>query len=56
MEQIDGEKDCVLTWGGLADTPGTLGKPVSDNGLNSQKSAEVIVPYLLEKVREGLNN
>jgi len=56
MEQIDGGKDCTLTRGDLTDMPSTLGNLSRDRQLNSQKSADVIVPYLLEKVREGLNN
>ncbi|WP_230504400.1 hypothetical protein [Sutcliffiella rhizosphaerae] len=56
MKQIGGRKDCILTRGGLTDTQSTLGNLSSDRQLNSQKSAEVIVPYLPEKVREGLNN
>jgi hypothetical protein len=55
MKQIDGGKDCILTRGGLAGTPSSLGNLSSDGQLNSQKSAEAIVPYQLEKVWEGLN-
>ncbi|MDQ0247948.1 hypothetical protein J2S09_005647 [Bacillus fengqiuensis] len=56
MKRIDGGKDCALTWGGLTGKPSTLGNPFSDEWLNSQKSAEVIVLYLLEKIKEGPNN
>ena len=41
MWQIDGEKDCVLTRGGLTDGE-TLRNPVVIT--NCEKSAEVIVP------------
>lgn len=45
---MDGVKDCTLTRGGLIDTPSKLGNLSSDGQLNSQKSAEVIVPDNLE--------
>lgn len=48
MEQIDGVKDCILTRGGLTGMPSKLGNLSSDGWLNSQKSAEVIVPDNLE--------
>lgn len=50
MKQIDGGKDYALTRGGLAGTPSILGNLVSDDQLNSQKSAEAIVPSGLERV------
>ncbi|MET3574550.1 hypothetical protein ABID49_000426 [Bhargavaea ullalensis] len=56
MKQIGGGKDCVLTWGGLTDTPSTLGNLSSDGQLNRQKSAEAVVPFGLETKWEGLNN
>ena len=51
MKQIDEGKDCILTRGGLIETPSTLGNPFSNGWLNGQKSAEVIVPCILENVR-----
>ncbi|MFD1705344.1 hypothetical protein ACFSCZ_19390 [Siminovitchia sediminis] len=50
MKRTDGGKDCVLTWGGLAGTPSTLGNLSSDGQLNSQKSADAIVPPGLRQV------
>ena len=45
---MDGVKDCILTRGGLIDTPSKLGNLSSDGQLNNQKSADVIVPDSLE--------
>lgn len=41
MWQIDGEKDCALTWGGLTD--GWKQSMKSAVTTNCEKSAEVIV-------------
>jgi hypothetical protein len=59
MWQIDGEEDCVLTWGGLRVRYGDAfrdNNPCSDVWLNSKKSAEVVVPEWLQTLREGPNN
>ncbi|MDY0405855.1 hypothetical protein P5G51_011020 [Virgibacillus sp. 179-BFC.A HS] len=53
MERIDGGKDCVLTWGGLVGTPSILGNLSSDGQLNSQKSADAIVPSGLRRVERA---
>ncbi|WP_409294116.1 hypothetical protein V1498_12825 [Peribacillus sp. SCS-26] len=53
MKQIGGGKDCTLTRGDLAGMPSTPG--TCPGQLNSQKSAEAIVLYLLETIGEGLN-
>lgn len=45
MWQIDGGKDCVLTWGGLAG--GWKQSKKSIVTTNCKKSAEVIVPAWL---------
>lgn len=53
MWQAHGEKDCVLTWGGL------IGKRKQSMRLvvttNYKKSAEVIVLDWLQTGQEGLN-
>lgn len=49
MWQIDGRKDCVLTWGDLI--AGHKDNPYSDIWLSYEKSAETIVP----REWEGLN-
>ncbi len=64
MQQIYGVKVSVLTRGGLTDMlwicKGKNSNPCSDVCLNSQKSAEVIVPLLLscdsKTQGEGLND
>jgi hypothetical protein len=53
MEQIDGGKDYVLTWGDLIDKPSILGNLSSDGQLNNQKSAEAIVPFRLKQNGKG---
>ena len=55
MEQIDGEKDSVLTWGDLYGTRSNLRNPACESRLNVQKSAEAIVCNVLQHVAEGLN-
>ncbi|WP_409290602.1 hypothetical protein [Peribacillus sp. SCS-37] len=42
-------------WGDLAGMPSTLVNLSSNGQLNSQKSAEAIVLYLLETIGEGPN-
>ncbi|GED55830.1 hypothetical protein BBO01nite_50710 [Brevibacillus borstelensis] len=37
-------KVIVLTWGGLHETPSTVGNRLRKETLNMQKSAEAIVP------------
>lgn len=44
MKQIGGEEEYELTWGGLIDTSSELDNLTCESKLNSQKSAEVIVP------------
>lgn len=55
MEQMDGEEDSALTWGDLTETPCSLGNFLRKEKLNSQESADAIVPRSLERMREGLN-
>ena len=59
MQQMDGVKVSVLTWGGLAESCGHEfgnSNPSRDVRLNCQKSAEVIVPRGTCTCREGPNN
>jgi len=59
MWQIDGEEDCVLTWGDLRVRYGDAfrdNNPCSDVWLNAKKSAEAIVPKRLQTYREGPNS
>jgi len=49
MKQIDGEEEYALTWGGLTDTSSELDNLTCESKLNSQKSADVIVPILSRK-------
>jgi len=53
MWQMDGGKDCVLTWGGLAG--GWKQSMKSIVTTNCKKSAEVIVPAWLQTCWEGPN-
>lgn len=55
MRQIDGEKDSVLTWGGLYGKRSELRNPACESRLNVQKSAEAIVHTVLQHDVEGLN-
>jgi hypothetical protein len=55
MEQIDGGKDSVLTWGDLYDRRSGLRNPACESRLNVQKSADAVVRELLQQLAEGLN-
>jgi hypothetical protein len=55
MEQIDGGKDSVLTWGDLYGRRSELRNPACESRLNVQKSADAIVRELLQQLAEGLN-
>ncbi len=55
MEQIDGGKDSVLTWGDLYGRRSELRNPACESRLNVQKSADAIVRELLQQLVEGLN-
>ncbi|MFS1511899.1 hypothetical protein VQL36_15160 [Chengkuizengella sp. SCS-71B] len=46
MEQIDGRKDCILTWGDLYEMRSKLRNPACESRLNIQKSADAIVREL----------
>lgn len=53
MWQMDGEKECVLTWGDLIGGRKQSKKPIVTT--NYEKSAEVILAIRLKTNREGLN-
>ncbi|MBH5316368.1 hypothetical protein I6N90_00925 [Paenibacillus sp. GSMTC-2017] len=55
MKQIDGEEDSVLTWGRSVHKQRQCCKHDCEGVLNVQKSAEVIVRWLLQQFAEGLN-
>jgi hypothetical protein len=55
MGQIDGEKDSVLTWGGLCGRRSQFRNPACESRLNAQKSAEAIVRKMLQQLAEGPN-
>jgi len=53
MWQIDGEKGCILTWGGFIGRRKQIMKPIVTT--NYEKSAGIIVPRWFKTQREGLN-
>ena len=59
MWQIDGDEDCVLTWGNLIGRLETkrTNSPCMKSVVttNYEKSAEVMVPTQLQMSWEGLN-
>ncbi|WP_143083229.1 hypothetical protein [Alteribacillus iranensis] len=55
MRRVHGEEVCAPTRGGLIGTLYSCGNRLRKRPLNDQKSAEAIVPVILEN-REGLNH
>ena len=56
MKQIGGGKDCVLTWGGLVDTPSTLGNLSSDGVAEQSEVSRSHSTIRTREEWEGLNN